>query len=96
MILFLHDVEKCNFYKSTRVGIDLFLQIQFLHCIKQFEGIGGDNEFVDSFAVASHIKENYPMEWQALTQMKCAFSDLGYDEISDSTFYKIHYSPIFK
>ena len=72
------------------------LQIQFLHCIKQFQGIGGDNEFVDSFAVAKHIEENYPKEWHALTQIKCAFSDLGYDDMSDSTFYKIHYAPILK
>ena len=51
---------------------------------------------MDSFAIGYYIKENHPKEWDYLTKVKCAFSDLGYDEISDSTFYKIHHVPIFK
>ena len=64
--------------------------------MKQFEGTGGDNEFVDSFAVACHIKEHYPKECLTLTQVECAFSDLGYEEISDSSFYKVYHTPIIK
>ena len=41
--------------------------VQLLHCIEQFKGQGGENEFTDGFAVASHIKENYPKEWEILT-----------------------------
>ena len=67
-----------------------------LHCIEQFKGQGGDNEFADGFAVAQHIKENYAEEWKILTTYKCGFSDVGYDDASNTTFYKIHHVPIIK
>ena len=67
--------------------------VQLLHCIEQFKGQGGENEFTDGFAVANFIRENHPIEWKILTTYKCGFSDLGYDEASNTTFYKIRYSP---
>ena len=67
--------------------------VQLLHCIEQFKGQGGENEFTDGFAVANYIRENHPKEWKILTTYKCGFSDLGYDEASNTTFYKIRYSP---
>ena len=70
-------------------------QVPFLHCIEQFDGIGGDNEFVDSFAIGNHIKENHPVEWENLTSVKVTFSDLGYDELVNTSFYKVHSIPMF-
>ena len=70
--------------------------MQFLHCIDQFNGVGGENEFVDGFAVAEHIQQQYPKEWNILTTVKCPFSDIGYDDESGTTFYKIRHIPTIR
>ena len=69
------------------------LQVQLLHCIEQFKGKGGDNEFVDGFAVAKFIMENHPQEWKLLTTVDGCFSDIGYDDVSNSRFYKVRHVP---
>ena len=45
-------------------------QIQFLHCITQHEGSGGDNQFSDGLAIAEQIKQTHPTEWQVLCNEK--------------------------
>jgi gamma-butyrobetaine dioxygenase len=67
-----------------------------LHCIEQFKGKGGDNEFVDGFNVAKYIKENHPETWRILTKNYVSFSDCGYDEVGDTKFYKIKSWPVLK
>ena len=67
-----------------------------MHCIEQFQGEGGDNEFADGFSVAEFIKNNYPKEWDILTTKKCTFSDIGYGLEMKTDFYKIREVPIIK
>ena len=69
---------------------------QWLHCINQFQGEGGENEFVDSFAIAENLRQNFPEIFKILTEKKVAFSDLGYDEVSKTSFYKIRFTPTIK
>jgi len=90
-------------YTGATIGLHMDLpyyektpSVQFLHCIEQFKGEGGENQFSDGLSVADHIRKNYPEEWRLLTSVKCCFSDLGYDDTADTTFYKVYYSPTLK
>lgn len=48
-----------------------------LHCIKQVDSEGGDNEFVDGLRVAEQLEQEYPKIFQTLTRMKVDFRTLG-------------------
>jgi len=39
---------------------------QFLHCIKQAQGRGGDNVFCDGFSVAERIRADFPAQFELL------------------------------
>ena len=40
--------------------------VQFLHCIKQAQGDGGDNVFSDGFSVAEKIRADFPTQFELL------------------------------
>ena len=67
-----------------------------MHCLKQFKGEGGDNQFVDGFAVGQHLSRNHPEEWKLLTNTKFTFSDVGSDSEAGTKFYTIYKTPIFR
>ena len=71
------------------------LQTQFLHCIDQFEGDGGQNEFVDGFHIENTIRQNYPEEHNILTKTKIDFADMGNEDIVGE-FHKVFQAPIFQ
>ena len=39
---------------------------QFLHCITQAEGSGGDNVFCDGFSVAERMRADFPAQFELL------------------------------
>ena len=82
----------CPFNVAT---INLHFQTQFLHCIDQFDGDGGENEFVDGFYVEKIIRQNYPEEHKILTQTKVDFVDIGSEDIAGE-FYKMFQAPVFQ
>lgn len=89
-------------YTGATLGLHIDLpyyekcpSVQCLHCLEQAKGTGGDNEFVDGFAVAQKIRQNHPKEWEILTSVDCTFSDLGYDSSVDTSFYKVRKTPVF-
>ena len=55
-----------------------FLQVQFLHCIKQTV-TGGDSEIVDGFNVCRKLKEKNPQAFQILSSTFVDFTDIGVD-----------------
>ena len=71
------------------------LQTQFLHCIDQFLGEGGENEFVDGFFIEKIIRQNHPEEHKILTQKKVDFVDVGSEDIAGE-FSKMFQAPVFK
>ena len=40
--------------------------VQFLHCISQAQGLGGDNVFSDGFSVAEKMRADFPSEFELL------------------------------
>ena len=75
--------------------------IQFLQCIKQYQGDGGINEFADAFAVAEKMKNEYPEEFEILTETKVHFWNAGSLEADEDTkqagiFHKRHSAPTFQ
>ena len=71
------------------------LQTQFLHCIDQHKGEGGENEFVDGFHVEKLIRQNYTDEHNILTETKVDFVDVGTEDIAGE-FDKMFQAPVFK
>ena len=63
-----------------------------LHCIKQFEGEGGDSEFVDGFRVAEQMKEVDPESYEIMKKVPIDFYDIGTDHLD---FHKIVKKPLF-
>ena len=91
-----HDSQTCIFTVPKNLSVDfLNFQTQFLHCIDQIKGEGGENEFVDGFYVENIIRKNYPEEHNILTQTKVDFVDIGTEAIAGE-FHKMFQSPIFK
>lgn len=71
-------------YTSTAIGLhgdqpyyDYSPCVQLLHCIKQYQFSGGENEFSDAFMTAKVIREEHPEEWKILTQVPINFLDIG-------------------
>jgi len=53
--------------------------MQMLHCIKQVETKGGDNQFTDGFYVANWMKEHHPVEFDILCKTPVRWADAGTD-----------------
>ena len=68
-------------------------QVQFLHCIKQTECEGGENQFSDSFYAADILKKQYPEYYNLLCTAPINFIDIGADHYGD--FFKLSRHPIF-
>ena len=68
--------------ERKREIFDIFisLQIQLLHCIKQFTGEGGDTLLTDGFAAASKLRKNSPKDFDILAQTMIEFVDIGIDD----------------
>ena len=70
-------------------------QTQFLHCIDQYSGEGGENEFVDAFHLEKLIRKDFPAEHKILTETKVDFYDVGSEDIVGK-FHKTFQSPVFR
>ena len=74
--------------------------VQFLHCIKQYQGAGGKNEFVDAFAVAEKMREHFPAEFELLSKTDVHFWDAGVLDNDDAglsgKFHKRNSFPTFQ
>ena len=73
---------------------DFTYQVHTLHCIVQAKSIGGENEFVDTFNVASQLKHERPKEYERLCQTPLYHMDKGKDKFG--TFYKQAVHPLFR
>ena len=56
------------------------LQIQLLHCIKQFTGDGGETLLRDGFAAALKLQEMNPKYYDTLVQTMVDFVDVGVED----------------
>ncbi|XP_042859351.1 gamma-butyrobetaine dioxygenase-like [Penaeus japonicus] len=54
--------------------------VQFIHCIKQYEGNGGDSLVTDGLQAAHLLRENHPEKYQVLTSTPVDWFDEGADE----------------
>ena len=94
-------------YTSATLGLHLDLPfysytpgVQFLQCIKQYQGSGGVNEFADAFAVAEKMREEFPAEFKLLSETDIHFWDAGVLDVDDDTensgkFHKRNSAPTF-
>ena len=57
---------------------------QILHYIKQYQGEGGQNRFVDGFAVAEKMRKEFPEEWSCLATVPVQFADRGVTDVGDN------------
>ena len=95
-------------YTSATLGLHLDLPfysytpgVQFLHCIKQYKGSGGDNQFADAFAVAEKMREDFPAEFKLLSETNVHFWDAGVLDMDADTensgkFHKRNSFPTFR
>jgi len=95
-------------YTSATLGLHLDLPfysytpgVQFLQCIKQYSGKGGDNQFTDAFAIAEKIRRDHPKEFKLLCEVDVHFWDAGVLDVDADTeisgkFHKRHSVPTFK
>jgi len=58
--------------------------VQFLHCIQQTQGEGGENQFVDGFFVAAKIKQDYPEIFDLLRTQNVEYWDAGTSDEKDA------------
>ncbi|XP_059091647.1 gamma-butyrobetaine dioxygenase-like [Tigriopus californicus] len=89
-------------YTNSSLGLHVDLPfyqynpgIQFLHCVKQTDMSGGDNEFVDGFNLAGIIRRSHPKYWNLLTKLAINFWDRGSEQFSGE-FYKYTSLPTFQ
>ncbi|XP_071533091.1 gamma-butyrobetaine dioxygenase-like isoform X3 [Panulirus ornatus] len=66
--------------------------VQFIHCIVQYEGNGGESLVSDAVHVAQELKKLYPEKYHILTQTPVDWFDIGTDEVGE--FYKIMHKPV--
>jgi len=73
--------------------------VQLLHCIKQYQGEGARNEFVDAFTVAETMREKFHAEFDLLCRTEVHFWDGGVLDNDDAglsgKFHKRHSRPTF-
>lgn len=89
-------------YTSSSLGLHTDLpyyninpSVQFLHCIKQYEMDGAENEFADGYYLAQIIEEEYPEEWKILTTVPIDFQDVGEEPEPYGEFHKVNATPSF-
>ena len=78
-------------YLPVTYCVEIFLidfQVQFLHCIKQTTGEGGENHFVDGFNIAEQLRAEAPEAFQVLSSVKFTFEDVGEDQYGE--FRKVY------
>ncbi|XP_070534063.1 gamma-butyrobetaine dioxygenase-like [Ptychodera flava] len=66
--------------------------IQFLHCIKQCIGDGGDSNFSDGFNAALQLKEQDPEFFEILSTTYIEYVDVGHDQFE---YYTRHPQTVF-
>lgn len=66
--------------------------VQFIHCIKQYEGNGGDSQVTDGLHAANLLRENHPQKYRILTSTPVDWFDEGSDEVGE--FLKILQLPM--
>ncbi|XP_050729627.1 gamma-butyrobetaine dioxygenase-like [Eriocheir sinensis] len=66
--------------------------VQFLHCIVQYQGEGGDSLIADAANVARQLQQTYPEHYRVLTETRVEWSDRGTDETRE--FYKVQRLPM--
>ena len=71
------------------------MQTQFLHCIEQCRGKGGENTFVDGFRIAECIRENHGEDWESLVRIPVDYWDTGREQ-DFGEFYKLNAVPTFQ
>lgn len=69
---------------TKKVKLYCIVQTQLMHCIKQAQGPGGANQFVDGFQVANQMRERYPDLFEVLCNTELRYYDIGTD------YYKFH------
>ncbi|KAG7154699.1 Gamma-butyrobetaine dioxygenase-like 2 [Homarus americanus] len=66
--------------------------VQFIHCIVQYEGKGGESQITDAVHVAQELKRLHPEKFRILTQTPVDWFDVGTDEYG--AFYKVLQIPM--
>ncbi|XP_045110420.1 gamma-butyrobetaine dioxygenase-like isoform X2 [Portunus trituberculatus] len=66
--------------------------VQFIHCIKQYEGVGGDSQITDAVHVARQLQKACPEHYRLLTDTLVDWFDIGKDETGE--FYKLLRLPV--
>lgn len=61
--------------------------VQFIHCIVQYQGEGGDSLIADAANVARQLQQTYPEHYRVLTDTPVDWFDMGTDETGE--FYKV-------
>ncbi|CAL4068021.1 unnamed protein product, partial [Meganyctiphanes norvegica] len=70
--------------------LDYFPGTTWLHCIKQHEGLGGDNDLCDGIMAAEILREKHPEHFKTLTTSYIYFQDKGretyeFDQMNKTT-----------
>jgi len=63
-----------------------------LHCLIQAEGVGGENQLVDTLRVSRLLKESNPEFYHALSTVPVDWTDEGVEE--GRAFHSIHRAPV--
>ncbi|XP_048506849.1 gamma-butyrobetaine dioxygenase-like isoform X2 [Athalia rosae] len=66
--------------------------VNFLHCLVQTQGQGGESHLADAFHVANYLKKNHPEAYRVLTKTLIDWNDIGHE--NGDHFHSIHQAPI--
>ncbi|XP_038220862.1 gamma-butyrobetaine dioxygenase-like [Zerene cesonia] len=66
--------------------------VNMLHCLVQTKSEGGENLLSDCHYTAQYMKENYPEEYEILTNIEVEWSDIGVEDGNE--FFKLYRSPV--
>ena len=50
-----------------------------LHCVKQVQTAGGDNQFADTYHATAIFKDRHPEDYALLTKYSLEYVDIGVD-----------------
>lgn len=67
--------------------------LQILHCIKQVQTMGGDNELADGFMAAIQLRKENPEYFHLLSSRELNYHDQGIDHYN---FYKMTKQPVIR
>lgn len=74
------------------VCLFVFSQVQFIHCIVQYQGEGGESLIADAANVARQLQQTCPEHYRVLSNTPVDWFDRGADETGE--FYKVLRLPI--